>query len=58
MYIYVSVIQGNRAAARNLNSKVNKVDQESLKQQELIYSQVSDVEAVFLMSSYISVFLS
>ena len=33
-------VQGNQAAIRNLNSKLNKVDQESLKQQELIYSQV------------------
>ncbi|XP_065841210.1 coiled-coil domain-containing protein 39-like [Oscarella lobularis] len=32
-------VQGNQAAIRNLNSKLNKVDQESLKQQELIYSQ-------------------
>ncbi|CAH1781534.1 unnamed protein product [Owenia fusiformis] len=32
-------IQGSRAATRNLNSKINKVDHDSLKQQEIIYNQ-------------------
>lgn len=33
-------IQGSRAAGRNLNSKINKLDHDSLKQQEIIYNQV------------------
>lgn len=32
-------IQGARAASRNLSSKLHKLDQESLKQQEIIYMQ-------------------
>eukprot|EP00118_Oscarella_pearsei_P001072 m.6513 g.6513 ORF g.6513 m.6513 type:complete len:941 (+) comp16077_c0_seq2:56-2878(+) len=32
-------VQGNQTAVKNLNSMLNKVDQSSLKQQELIYSQ-------------------
>jgi hypothetical protein len=32
-------IQGSRAAIRNLNSKIGKVDHDSLKQQEIIYNQ-------------------
>ena len=32
--------QGARAASRNLSSKLHKLDQESLKQQEIIYMQV------------------
>ncbi|XP_074657844.1 coiled-coil domain-containing protein 39-like [Tubulanus polymorphus] len=32
-------IQGSRAAIRNLNSKINKLDHDSLKQQEIIYNQ-------------------
>lgn len=32
-------IQGSRAASRNLSSKLHKLDQESLKQQEIIYMQ-------------------
>ena len=34
------IIQGARAASRNLSSKLHKLDQESLKQQEIIYMQV------------------
>ena len=33
-------VQGARAASRNLSSKLHKLDQESLKQQEIIYMQV------------------
>ena len=33
-------IQGGRAALRNLNSKQNKLDEEMLKQQEILYTQV------------------
>lgn len=33
-------IQGAKAANRNLSSKLNKFDQESLKQQEIVYNQV------------------
>ena len=33
-------IQGAKAASRNLSSKLNKLDQEALKQQEIIYNQV------------------
>lgn len=32
-------IQGSRAAIRNLNSKINKLDHDSLKQQEIVYNQ-------------------
>lgn len=32
-------IQGSQAAIRNLNSKTNKLDHDSLKQQEIIYNQ-------------------
>ncbi|XP_064639257.1 coiled-coil domain-containing protein 39-like [Lineus longissimus] len=32
-------IQGSRAAIRNLNAKITKVDHDSLKQQEIIYNQ-------------------
>lgn len=32
-------IQGSQAAIKNLNSKVNKLDTDSLKQQEIIYNQ-------------------
>ncbi len=31
--------QGSRAAVRNLNSKIIKVDHDSLKQQEILYNQ-------------------
>lgn len=34
-------IQGTRAAIRNLDSKINKLDHDSLKQLEIIYNQVS-----------------
>ena len=33
-------IQGAKAASRNLSSKLYKLDQESLKQQEIVYNQV------------------
>ena len=33
-------IQGSRAASRNLSSRINKLDHDSLKQQEIIYNQV------------------
>lgn len=32
-------IQGSRAASRNLSSRINKLDHDSLKQQEIIYNQ-------------------
>ncbi|KAJ8030943.1 Coiled-coil domain-containing protein 39 [Holothuria leucospilota] len=32
-------IQGGRAASRNLSSRINKLDHDSLKQQEIIYNQ-------------------
>ena len=34
-------IQGSQAAIRNLASKISKLDTDSLKQQEIIYNQVS-----------------
>ena len=34
-------IQGSRAASRNLSSRINKLDHDSLKQQEIIYNQVT-----------------
>ncbi|KAK7091050.1 coiled-coil domain-containing protein 39-like [Littorina saxatilis] len=34
-----AVIQGSYAAMRNLNSKVNRLDHDSLKQQEILYGQ-------------------
>ncbi|XP_076453930.1 coiled-coil domain-containing protein 39-like [Babylonia areolata] len=34
-----AVIQGSHAAIRNLNSKINRLDHDSLKQQEILYSQ-------------------
>ena len=34
-------IQGSRAAGRNLSSKISKLDHDSLKQQEIVYNQVS-----------------
>lgn len=37
-------IQGSRAAARNLNSKISKVDHDSLKQQEIIYNQDFNIQ--------------
>ena len=33
-------IQGGRATLRNLSSKQNKLDEEMLKQQEILYTQV------------------
>lgn len=36
-------IQGAKAASRNLTSKLYKVDQESLKQQEIVYNQVCQI---------------
>ena len=33
-------IQGGRAALRNLGSKQRKLDEETLKQQEILYTQV------------------
>jgi len=33
-------IQGGRAALRNLGSKQRKLDEEALKQQEILYTQV------------------
>ena len=34
-------IQGFQAASKNLSSKLNKIDQEALKQHEIIYNQVT-----------------
>ena len=39
------ISQGSRAALRNLNSKINRVDHDSLKQQEIIYNQVGQTTA-------------
>lgn len=36
----VAEVQGSRAAVRNLQGKVNQLDQESLKQHEILYNQV------------------
>ena len=36
-------IQGGRATLRNLGSQQNKLDEETLKQQEILYTQVSTV---------------
>ena len=36
-------IQGAKAASRNLSSKLYKLDQESLKQQEIVYNQVRQI---------------
>ena len=44
------MLQGNRAAARNLSSKINKVDHDSLKQQEIIYNQVCQYFSSFLVN--------
>ena len=41
-------LQGSRAAIRNLNSKINKLDHDSLKQQEIIYNQVRN-ETISMM---------
>lgn len=35
----VAEIQGSQAASKNLSSKLNKIDQEALKQHEIIYNQ-------------------
>ena len=37
-------LQGSRAASRNLSSKLHKLDQDSLKQQEILYMQVKLVQ--------------
>ena len=34
-------IQGAKAASRNLSSKLNKLDMESLKQLEIVHNQVT-----------------
>ena len=44
--------QGARAASRNLSSKLHKLDQESLKQQEIIYMQVR-VGKTLLLRAYL-----
>ena len=36
----IAEIQGFQAASKNLGSKLNKIDQEALKQHEIIYNQV------------------
>lgn len=49
-------IQGTRAAIRNLDSKINKLDHDSLKQLEIIYNQVWSIsqstESVWLILIY------
>ena len=40
-------IQGAKAASRNLSSKLYKLDQESLKQQEIVYNQVGSFKITF-----------
>ena len=40
-------IQGAKAASRNLSSKLYKLDQESLKQQEIVYNQVGGFNIIF-----------
>ena len=39
-------IHGAKAASRNLSSKLYKLDQESLKQQEIVYNQVRSSKIV------------
>ena len=39
IYDFNYLFQGSQAAIKNLNSKVNKLDTDSLKQQEIIYNQ-------------------
>ena len=43
-------LQGSRAAIRNLNSKINKLDHDSLKQQEIIYNQVRNATILMMFS--------
>ena len=42
-------IQGSRAALRNLQSKINRLDDDSIKQQEIIYNQVRFLFFIFYM---------
>eukprot|EP00794_Sanderia_malayensis_P011047 gene11047-12212_t len=42
----IAEIQGAKAANRNLSSKLNKLDQDSLKQQEIIYNQDFQLQTV------------
>ena len=37
--VLVAELQGGRVAARNLSSKQHKLDEETLKQQEILYTQ-------------------
>ena len=48
-------IQGSRAAARNLNTKIYKLDTDSLKQQEIVYNQVRFIifEIIIHVKSYL-----
>ena len=43
-----AAIQGGRAATRNLNSKIYKLDHDSLKQQEIVYNQVDEEQFLSL----------
>ena len=40
------LFKGSRAAIKNLNSKINKLDHDSLKQQEIIYNQDFAIQQV------------
>lgn len=42
-------MSGNKATLRNLNSRIDKLDNESIKQQEVIYSQVIIGILLFIM---------
>ena len=42
-------IEGGRATFRNLSSKQNKLDEETLKQQEILYTQVCLPSLSFLL---------
>ncbi|KAK7484760.1 hypothetical protein BaRGS_00024045, partial [Batillaria attramentaria] len=39
-----AMIEGSRAALRNLNSKISRLDTEALKQQEILYSQDFNIQ--------------
>ena len=36
---FVCSLQGTRASVRNLNSKITRLDEDALKQQEVLYNQ-------------------
>ena len=42
-------IQGGRAALRNLGSKHHKLDEEALKQQEILYTQACTMSCIIII---------